>query len=98
MTSLLQLARAEHLPEILGDLSELAVYSRSVAATDQALYFMGRQGRTKKLGIIVEGDGPKEFDLAAATVRWQGGTFVLGLGDLSPANARALRQRLAWYV
>lgn len=94
MTSLLQLARAEHLPEILGDLSELAVYPRSVAATDQALYFMGRQGKTKKLGIIVEADAPKGFDLAAATVRWQGGTFILGFGDLSPANARALRQRL----
>ena len=80
---------------ILGSLSGLAVYPRSIASDKGSLFFLGRQGSRRQLGILSSAGEPA-FELTRRVVTVAGQELSLGLGDTNQANASALRTRLSY--
>ena len=80
---------------VLEELSGLMVYPRSLATVDGALFFMGRGEGVRKLGILADGVEPG-FEVETRAIQLDGKPSLLSLGDLSPANAAALRARLPY--
>jgi hypothetical protein len=79
--------------QVLGRWSDLAIYPRSVMDAGESLFFLGRRGRVKRLGVLTLGREPS-FDLETRAVTLGGRRLTLGLGELHAANAAALRARL----
>ena len=82
---------------VLGGLSDLEVYPRSIVSDGRAVLFLGRQGRKRRLGILENASSEASaagFDLTTRTVQIGGQSLLLGLGEASHANATALRGRL----
>jgi hypothetical protein len=95
----LQETEAQILAVELGDLSNLSVYPRSIAATQNTLFFLGRRGINKFLGILSE-DGAQNgaFTGERQSVSVAGKSLTLTLAPTSAANAVALRRVLPFLV
>lgn len=93
----LPLAEAQSLAVQLGRLADGAVYPASPAAINHALYFLGKKGVEKFLGILAP-VAPAEFTGAAQPVVVDGRDFVLTVAPTSTANAAALRKNLPFLV
>jgi len=82
---------------VLGELSGLEVYPRSIVSDGGAVLFLGRQGRKRRLGILTSASDDASaagFDLNARSVRVGGQSLLLSLGEANHTNASALRARL----
>ena len=89
--------QATAVADQLAALSDLTVYPASITGADGALYFLGRRGSNKLLGILTAaGTTTFKGDSRAVTVDDQ--TLHLTLGPTSAANAAALRQKLPFLV
>ena len=92
---LTQLYAHDDLVDILGALSGMDVYPQSPVLDDGVLAFMAKGCEGKRLGLLSQGEMPSGFDLDTRGVTWHG-PLRLGVGELSPKNAAALRERLPW--
>ncbi len=79
----------------LNDVPGLSIYTRSIVETDEATYFLARGSEGKRLGILPVTSERRDGLEAAFEGDWQSGPGVL-LCPLTPQNAAALRERLAW--
>ncbi len=77
----------------LEELSGLRVYLRSLTPWDNTLYFLGRRGDGKWLGILSPG-GRRAFEGESQTVMVDRSPYVLQRCPLTHSNARALREAL----
>ena len=92
-------AEAEALAVELGELSGLNVYPRSISAVDNTLFFLGRQGDQKFLGVLAAGSGPaKSFSGERRPLTVDGQALTLMVGPASPDNVAALRAVLPFLV
>lgn len=90
---------ARLLANELSQLSHLYVDERSVAAAQQALFFLGRQGETKWLVCLTRDPAMlKKFEGQTRTVRSNGAELTVVLAPLNAANAAALRTILPFLV
>jgi tagaturonate epimerase len=95
----LPLAEAESAVQMLGQISGVVVYPLSLTAVGGALYFLGRQGDKKLLGVLSLNAEPLaglEGTTSAVAAGGQAGQLLLG--DCNAANATALRARLPFLV
>lgn len=90
------LREQEDIPATLERLSGLVVYPRSITPDNGVLFFMGRQGRERRLGVLSAGESVPGFKLATRQITLDGHPLTLGLGELTHTNAVALRQRLPY--
>jgi hypothetical protein len=77
----------------LSRLSNLPVYPRSITAAHGSLFFLGRQGHEKLLGIL-SANVPGAFQGAEREVELEGQRLQLRICPTNHANAVALRQAL----
>lgn len=85
-------AEAQSLAAELANLSGLHVYPASISAIRQSLFFLGRQGSAKYLGILSTGASPAEsFSGESTAVTVAGQSLTLTLAPTSAANTAALR-------
>ncbi len=97
---------AERLANQLGVLSGTQVYPGSIAATRRSLFFLGRRGDKKLLGVVsADSAGPGglgglggRFAGEAVRLPVAGAQLTLTLGDTTTANAAALREALPFLV
>lgn len=80
--------------KIVSQLSGLSIYPRSLVADGGSLFFLGRSGTARQLGILTQTNREPGFDLRIHTLSIMGRPMTLGLGELSHVNAVALRARL----
>lgn len=86
------LEQAEQLAHQLRQLSHMAVYPRSVIGRSGRLYFLGRTGQTKKLGILAYNDPGFTGDITQISVN--GETLNYILAPLTADNAALLRRKM----
>lgn len=86
---------AADLAALLGEHSGLAVYPRSIAAAEQALFFLGRAGTEKRLGVVSR-EGRPAFEGERRAMEHGGERLVLQVCPATHANAAALRAVLPW--
>jgi hypothetical protein len=87
------------LAGILSELTRLRVYPRSLSRSGGTLFFLGREGQTKWLGVLAEdGAACVSFVGTAQSVHLDGRNAVLMRGETNPANAAALRAALPHLV
>jgi hypothetical protein len=89
----MQSANVEQWADALGSLAQMPVYQQSVVVQDGAVFFMGRREGIKFLGVVADAL-PADFSLTSQPITWRGRSLLLGLGELAPANAAALRHHL----
>jgi tagaturonate epimerase len=82
----------------LNQLSGLQVYARSITAAQRALFFLGRQGENKYLGILSGGALPGKFAGQAKPVSVDGTERTLTVGSADTENAAALRSMLPFLI
>jgi len=88
-------ADAEGLAADLGRAAGVTVYARSIAARGGALYFLGRRGTAKYLGVLHAGVAPAgDFTGEDQGVSLEGSSFTLMLCPTDHANAVSLRTAL----
>ncbi len=86
---------AQALASELGALSGLDVYPRSAAALNGAIYFLGRRGGSKRLGIVSRApENLRAFNGESSQLNADGNALTLLLAEPNAANAKALRQAL----
>ncbi len=90
-----QRADVEALARQLGDAAGLEVYPRSLTWSADALFFLGRRGTEKLLGVVAEAL-PEGFEGAQHALSAGEQAWTLLLGPTSHANAAALRTALPW--
>lgn len=90
-------AEAQKFTAQLGDLTGLAVYPKSLTAIDNVLYFFGKVGVEKNLGILTE-VAPVDFEGETKSVTVDGVSLSLTIAPTSPANAVAIRGKLPFLV
>jgi hypothetical protein len=79
---------AQALAQSLGEATGLSVYPGSLAAIQNSLFFLGRKGDRKLLGVASSGDAmPDRFDGASSEL----GAAKMKLCETKAANAAALR-------
>jgi len=83
------------LARFLTDLIRQQVYPASLEPTSEGVFFLARDGREKRLGILSEA-GLHDFEGARHQLSLDGRTLIFQSCPLTAANARALRQHLAW--
>ena len=88
------LQREGEAVQVLGALSGLAVYPLSVVGDGGCVFFLGCQGTTRRLGILMNAGAERGFELSTRRVTLGGEQLVLGMGEVNHANALALRARL----
>jgi hypothetical protein len=89
----------EKLAAELSQISGLAVYPRSLAATAQSLFFLGAEGSQKYLGLLTaQSEVLEKFSGAAQAVTLAGHNLTLLRGPTGPENAAALRDFLPFLV
>ena len=89
----LSATEAQQLANEIGSLCDLDVYSQSISAASDSIFFLGRKGETKLLGIISKN--------AAILDRFDGTPISAGGGKmcgLTAANAAALRSIFSFLV
>ncbi len=92
-------SEAQSLASALGSVSGLTVYPASLTATQNTLFFLGRQGTTKRLGIVSASDAlSRNFQGEVLDVTVAGQSLTLTLCETSAANAAALRAILPFLV
>lgn len=92
-------ADATAVAAALGDLSALTVYPASLAVAGNRLYFLGRRGAEKTLGIFAPAaDAPADFSGDTHMVTMHSAAFGITRCPTSSANAAALRTALPWLV
>ncbi|MCB0196014.1 MAG: hypothetical protein KDJ65_28950, partial [Anaerolineae bacterium] len=89
--------QATAVADQLAALSDLTVYPASITGADGALYFLGRRGSNKLLGILTAA-GTTAFKGDSSEVTVDDQTLHLTLGPTSAANAAALRHKLPFLV
>lgn len=89
----LPLERAAELTTLLGQVSQMAVYPRSITAARGSLFFLGRRDLEKLLGILST-DGHPGFEGARQLVTVEDQPLTLQLCPTSHANAVALQRAL----
>ncbi|MFB0536092.1 MAG: tagaturonate epimerase family protein [Anaerolineae bacterium] len=91
-------AEAAALAVELGGIGGFEVYPRSMAAAHNALFFLGRRGTDKWLGVLSRGDNPALAGFAGETrdVTVDGETLVRRVCPTDHANAVALRAALPY--
>jgi hypothetical protein len=88
-------AEAQRLAAELAELSGLQVYAASISAARQSLFFLGRQGNAKYLGILsAEAAVVDSFSGETQAVTVAGQALTLILAPTSATNAAALRAAL----
>ena len=81
--------------DVLEGVANLKVYPRSLAATNRTLYFLGRQGKDKLLGLISESPRSGEmFDGQQEKTSLDGKDIFVTVAPTLPANAALLRETL----
>ncbi len=91
--------QAEKIAATLSGLSGFTVYPRSIAHTRGAVFFLGRNGASKSLGIIsADPSDNGEFQGSTQTINIDGHSVTLRLCETSPANASALRSIFSFLV
>jgi len=85
--------QASKVSSELSRVSNLEVYPRSITAARGCLFFLGRQGNEKLLGILAS-DSPDGFEGTEREVELEGERLRLRICPTSHANAVALRQAL----
>jgi len=91
---------AAQLTEQLAQLAQMeAVYPRSIAAAQRSLFFLGRRGSQKYLGILSAGPetGPK-FEGQTTPASVAGASVSVTVAPATAANAAALRGTLPFLV
>jgi len=94
---------AAQLAAQFNELSGTEVYPRSIAASGRSLFFLGRRGEKKLLGVVSAAPagsrGPAgKFVGEATRLPEDGAQLTLTLCDTTAANAAALRDVLAFLV
>jgi tagaturonate epimerase len=85
-------SEASQLASVLSALCGTLVYSRSMTAARHALFFLGRKGSDKWLGILsADPASPGGFEGASQAINVDGQTLTVTLCETTPANAAALR-------
>jgi len=82
----------------LGSIGGFEVYSRSIAAAHNALFFLSRRDADKRLGILSRGDNPAlaRFAGEARDITVDGEALVLRVCPTDHANAVALHAALPY--
>ncbi|MGH9837621.1 MAG: tagaturonate epimerase family protein [Blastocatellia bacterium] len=75
----------------LEDLCGLRVYPRSITVSDKTLYFLGRKGDAKCLGLVTNDVSRQAGFSGVGTLA---GSFFITTCEISPENATALRASL----
>jgi tagaturonate epimerase len=79
----------------IGAAAGLSIYQQSIASTPKAVYFLGRQGAGKRLGVLsVEPNTNHAFQGATSQINIDGKSLSMTVCDTTPANAQALRAAL----
>ena len=81
-------------PKQLEQLTGLTVFPSSIVSQDGAVFFLGRIGQEKRLGVIDPGQVDIEGERRRATL--DGEEVFIAVGALTPGNAAVLRERLPW--
>lgn len=85
-------ADSQAATQALGQITGLAVYPLSITAAQQQLYFLGRKGVEKCLGIVARNATDfSGFEGAGSTASLNGEAVHVQVGATSAANATALR-------
>lgn len=93
------LAQPDEAAQALSQVAGLTVYPLSLTAAEGTLYFLGRQGDQKCLGVLAQTSASLAgFDGSATEVTLAGQTGHLLLGECNAANAAVLRARLPFLV
>jgi hypothetical protein len=88
---------AAQLASALSDSSGLRVYPRSISCTRNAVFFLGRKGSNKSLGIVhSDSNPPGSFHGSSQKVDVDG--HSLTLCETTPENASALRSIFSFLV
>src|SRR5689334_20354265 len=86
----LSVAEGQAAAQALEQITGLVVYPLSLTAVQHRLYFLGRKGAEKFLGMVARNDAEfRGFEGAHATASLNGETLQTLLGPTSPANATA---------
>ncbi len=78
----------------LEQLTGLAIYRPSVTVTSDAVFFLGRSGQVKRVGIVCTGQIDVEGERLGGTI--DGNEVTVDIGPLTAANAEILRRELSW--
>src|SRR5262245_53603098 len=90
---------APQLAAVLSALCRMLVYPRSLAAARHAIFFLGRKGSDKCLGILSADPAlPGGFQGSSQTINADGQSLTVTLCETTPANAAALRATFPFLV
>src|SRR5215510_6955746 len=96
---------AEQLASELSDSSGLQVYPRSIACARNAVFFLGRRGSDKSLGIVHSDSNPPAGGILGFPLGFHGSSqktdldgHSLTLCETTPENAAALRSVFSFLV
>jgi hypothetical protein len=79
----------------LGKLAQLSVYPRSIAATRQSVFFLGRRDQERVLGILsAKSKHPSRFEGETRDMVIEGIECILAVCPTTSANAASLREIL----
>src|SRR5262245_49470474 len=88
---------AARLASALSDSSGLQVYPRSISCARNAVFFLGRKGPDKSLGIVhSDSNRPGGFSGTSQKINIDG--HSLTLCEMTPENAAALRSVFSFLV
>ncbi|HKC89426.1 MAG TPA: hypothetical protein VKG02_25815, partial [Blastocatellia bacterium] len=83
---------ASQLASVLSVLCGPLVYPGSITAARHALFFLGRKGSDKWLGIVsADSASPGGFQGSSQAINVDGQSLTVTLCEATPANAAALR-------
>ncbi|MGE0887339.1 MAG: tagaturonate epimerase family protein [Blastocatellales bacterium] len=86
---------AAELDEITGQ----QVYSRSITASHNAVFFLARDGERKNVGVLSANlELHRKFDGSLTEIVLDGQSLMLTLGETSAANAAAMRSIFSFLV
>ncbi len=86
---------AQKIAKKLGEISKVVIYSRSIVAKDEVLYFLSRKEKRKLLGILsFSPQKLADFQGEESSVSAESGRFFLKLCPLTHTNALALGRNL----
>lgn len=78
----------------LGEASGLSIYPQSITSAQKTLYFLGRKGSEKRLGVLFDGVNAGGVQGESHAITLDGKSLTLSICELTPANAAALRSSL----
>ncbi|HEY7181058.1 MAG TPA: tagaturonate epimerase family protein, partial [Blastocatellia bacterium] len=90
-------SEAARLASALGDSSGLQVYPRSISCARNAVFFLGRKGADKSLGVVHSGSNPPD-DFSGSSQKINIDGHSMTLLKTTPDNAAALRSIFSFLV